>query len=114
MNPAVMTYSFSRALEAGVLRLPDVVRRVRALGITRLEVADAQVGEGERPALRSALAETGTEVICYDLSCDVNAPDPAERQARLSRFHGQLEQAAELGARHVMAIPGGHSEETPA
>jgi sugar phosphate isomerase/epimerase len=106
MNLAVMAYSFSRALQTAELSLPDVVRRVHALGVHGLELMDPLVQEKELPALRKALAETGTRVVCYDLFCDVVAPMPDERRERTARFHAKLSQAAELGARLVMAIPG--------
>jgi sugar phosphate isomerase/epimerase len=106
MKLAVMAYSFSRALETGQMTLPDVVRRVHALGVNGLELMDPLVREEEVPALRKALAETGVGVACYDLFCDVVAATPGERQERAARFQAKLRQAAELGARFVMAIPG--------
>jgi sugar phosphate isomerase/epimerase len=106
MNVSVMAYSFSRALETAELSLPEVVRRVHLLGVHGLELMDSLVREEELPALRKALAETGTNIVCYDLFCDVIAPTPGERRERTARFQARLRQAADLGACLVMAIPG--------
>jgi sugar phosphate isomerase/epimerase len=106
MDIAVMAYSYSRALASGELDLPAVVRRVRALGVSRLELMDTLLRPEEVPAVREALDQAGVALACYDLFCEVVDPAPAERRARLARFQAGLRQAAALGAKLVMTIPG--------
>jgi sugar phosphate isomerase/epimerase len=104
MNLAVMAYSFSGALAAGEMDLPAVIRRVRDMGVSCLELMDRLVRPEELPAVRAALAETGVTVVCYDLFCD--APGQADGKEAVARAKAKLQQAAMLGAKYVMAVPG--------
>jgi sugar phosphate isomerase/epimerase len=101
-----MAYSFSQALKTGALRLPTVVRQVREFGVREVELMDSLVPMNEVPAIQAALAETGIKVACYDVVCDVVTPDDAERQRRIAQLKPKLQQAARLGAKLIMVVPG--------
>jgi sugar phosphate isomerase/epimerase len=106
MNIAVMSYSYSRLLQTGEIDLPGVIRHVQGLGIRNLELMGGLLPPEDVPSVRTALAEAGLSVVCYDLVCDVSSNRGTERQARLEQFLRELQQAALLGARQVMVIPG--------
>jgi sugar phosphate isomerase/epimerase len=106
MDLAVMAYSFSRALEAGELDLPAVIRWVHDLGISQIELRDDQIVPDAMPAVRQALVEVGMSVPCFNLHCDVASPDSSERAERLARVRDRLAPIAALGVRQVLVVPG--------
>jgi sugar phosphate isomerase/epimerase len=106
MNISVMAYSFRQSLNNGTLDLPAVIRYIRELGVTTVELMDADVRAEEIPAIESALAQTGCKVVCYDMVCDVVTPDTSERRSRTVRFRADLQRAARFTASYVLVVPG--------
>jgi sugar phosphate isomerase/epimerase len=106
MRLAGYTYSFATLLDKRQIDTAGIIRFYGELGVKGVEITGGYVREGEFPAVQKALAETGMAVACYDLVCDVVTADRAERQARVARLHADLRQAAGLGAKTALVIPG--------
>ena len=106
MKISAMDYSFSRGISVEKLDTPGIIRYLKALEVPGVEFMEAFVDEGDLDNMRSALSETGTDVVAFLTYCNFIDPDPAERQARVGQLRQSLRLAAALGAPHVTVVPG--------
>ena len=105
MNISVMAYNFQHELRAGRLNIHQVIRYIRQLGVTSIELNHSLISGMDPREVEKTLAETGTTLVCHDVFIEGLSADPAGRRATIARFHQDLQQAVALGARRVMAVP---------
>jgi len=106
MRLAVMVYSFANILSTGEATVPEVIRYLGDLGVDAVELTDAYVRDDNLDAIQAALAETGSEVVCYDVFGDFTAAAPADRQAALARVRRGFERARFFGTWQILLVPG--------
>ncbi len=112
MKIAVMTYSFARLLASDELDTAMIVRGLRELGVSAVEISDNYLDGEDLPRIQAALTEAGVEVACYDVYCDFITPDRAIRRTQVAKVQTGLERAARLGANQVMIVPGWITDDT--
>ena len=106
MKISAMDYSFSRGIRVEKIDTPAIIRYLKQLDVPGVEFVEAFVADQDLDSIRSALSETGTDVVAYLTYCNFIDPDPAGRQARVSQLRESLGRAAALGAPHVTVVPG--------
>ena len=106
MKISAMDYSFRRALRAGELDAAGIIRYLKQLDVTAVELTEPLVSDGDLEPIQTALAETGSEVVSYMIHCDLLNPDPLERESQVPHIRKNLERAALLGAPCVVVLPG--------
>jgi sugar phosphate isomerase/epimerase len=106
MRIGVMSYSYASAIAAGAMDTAGAIRHAASLGVDAIELMDRLIDEREAPAIRAALAETGSMVVGYDLADDVVLPDATARRAAVERLRRGLERAAAIGAPRVLLFAG--------
>ena len=100
MKISAMDYSFSRGIRVEKIDTPAIIRYLKQLDVPGVEFVEAFVADQDLDSIRSALSETGTDVVAYLTYCNFIDPDPAGRQARVSQLRESLGRAAALGAPH--------------
>ncbi len=106
MKISAMDYSFSRGIGVEKIDTPGIIRYLKHLDVPGVEFVEAFVADQDLDSIRSALSETGTDVVAYLTYCNFIDPDPAGRQARVSQLRESLGRAAALGAPYVTVVPG--------
>ncbi len=113
MRIAGYTYSFATLLDKRQIDTPRIIHFYRELGVEGVEITAGYIREGEFPAVKKALADTGLTAACFDVVCDASNPDRVVRQERVKGLHADLKRAAELGARTVLVVPGVPRDDVP-
>jgi sugar phosphate isomerase/epimerase len=113
MRIAGYTYSFATLLDKREIDTAGVIRFYATLGLRGVEITGGYIRPGEFPAVQKALADTGTQVACYNATCDVATSDASARRANTTAFFEELRRAAKLGAKNVLVIPGGLRPDVP-
>ena len=106
MKISAMHYSFRQALESGELDTAAMIRYLKQLDVSAVELSEPFVRDRDLDAIQTALSETGTEVVSYVTYCDFINSDPMARQSQVTRVRKSLARAAVLGASQLMVFPG--------
>ena len=90
MKISAMHYSFRQALESGELDTAAMIRYLKQLDVSAVELSEPFVRDRDLDAIQTALSETGTEVVSYVTYCDFITSDPMARQSQVTRVRKSL------------------------
>lgn len=112
MKLSIMSYCYGRALSAGTLDFPGVVRECARLGAD-IELMRRHVGERSAQEVKALVDDLGVRVPILLESCAVVHPDPGARAAAVEGLWPAIELCHELGAKLLMFLPGGNPAGAP-
>lgn len=107
MKISVHDYSFRKVLRTGELDAAGVIRYLKEIDVTAVELTEPFVHDSDIDAIQTALSETGSQVASYVIYCDLVKPDTLERQTQVNHIKKHLERAALLGTPCVCVLPSG-------
>ena len=93
-------------MESGELDTAAMIRYLKQLDVSAVELFEPFVRDQDVDAIQTALSETGSEVVSYVAYCNFITLDPVARQSQVTHVRKALEQAAALGASQMMVFPG--------
>jgi len=113
MQMSVMLYSFATALRSGEMSPSEVIGFIHSLGVDAIELMRAYPldAQGERVLLD--LRERGLRVSCFDLGVDFVQNTREGREAALDEARQGIDEAAGLGSKAVLIVPGSWKDHVP-
>ncbi len=84
MKISVMHNSFRQALESGELDTTAMIRYLKQLDVSAVELSDSFVRGRDLDEIQTALSEVGSEVVSYITYCDFITSRPVARQSPMS------------------------------
>ncbi len=104
MKLSVSSYSFSQRLGTGEMTYLDCVSKAKEMGFDAIEFLNMKSEtledqKKEARALRERAAEVGIEINAYTIGASLYNDSREQMDAEVERLKGQVEVAAELGAK---------------
>ena len=108
MKLSVMIYSFSRAIRAGKITVPEVCKFLRdECDIDALEPMHSHVADMGMAEFKALVSDLGQHVACYIGSGDFVRKTEAEQQPALDSVRAAIDASAELGCNTMLVTTGG-------